>query len=150
MAIEIKHDLEVKAPAAVVWEVITDLDRYSDWNPFLQTCSTTFKPGDPVDLTVKLGKQLRQEREFMVQYEESVGFAYQMKPPPLGALKSFRSHRIEAVDAENCIYHSSFRLEGWLSPIVNLAVGKHLHTGFDGMSYGIRDRAEQLAVKRAA
>ena len=150
MAIEINHDLKVKASAAIVWEVITDLEKYSEWNPFMLWCKTTFKPGDVVDLKVKLGKQVRQEQEVMVEYNEGVGFSYQMKPPPLGALKSFRTHRIESVDDTNSVYHSTFKLEGWLSPVVVAVMGKHLKTGFDGMSHAIRDRAEKLAADRAA
>lgn len=148
MAIDITHDLEVAASAAVVWEVLTDMKKYEEWNPFLLACDSTLKPGDPMNLTVQLGKSVRNEQEVMATYDEGKGFSYQMKPPPLGALASRRSHEIQAISDSRCRYISRFHLEGWLSPVVNLAVGKHLHTGFDGMSHGIKKRAEQLAAER--
>ena len=145
MAFTIEHHLEVDAPAERVWEVITDLARYGEWNPFVRACRSTLKPGDPLEMEVKLGNSVRQEEEIMHSYDEGVGFAYCMDPPPLGALASYRSHRIEPVDANRCRYHSRFELTGWLAPVVKAFVGAKLQDGFTGMSYGIRDRAEELA-----
>ncbi len=48
MAFIIEKNLEINAPAEVVWEVITDLARYPEWNPFCVECSSTMQPGDPV------------------------------------------------------------------------------------------------------
>lgn len=145
MAFAIDHDLEVDAPPEKVWEVITDVERYSEWNPFVVECHSTLKPGDPLRMKVKLGSSVRQEQERIDSYDEGVGFAYRMEPPPLGALASFRSHRIEPLGNGKSRYISHFELNGWLSPVVKAFVGAKLEAGFTGMSHGIRDRAEALA-----
>ena len=44
--------VEIDAPVAVVWQVLTDLDRYAEWNPFTVRIDTTFKLGDPVHLHI--------------------------------------------------------------------------------------------------
>src|SRR3954454_22540845 len=31
----IEHTVDIQAPAATVWQVLTDTDRYQDWNPFM-------------------------------------------------------------------------------------------------------------------
>jgi len=31
----LRSDIEIEAPPAVVWSVLTDLDSYEDWNPFV-------------------------------------------------------------------------------------------------------------------
>ena len=36
-----KLDLEVAAPAAAVWSVIVDLDRYPEWNRFVVACRSS-------------------------------------------------------------------------------------------------------------
>lgn len=149
MAIVIEHNLEVDAPAEAVWEVISDMGSYKEWNPFVIDCSSTLKPGDPVDMTVRLGKQTRQEQEVMVSCNEGRGFTYAMRPPPLGALASRRSHDIEPIDENRSVYKSRFELKGWLSPIVKMAVGGSLQAGFDGMSHGIKQRAEELHAARS-
>src|SRR3546814_14762853 len=37
-----------------VWEVIRDLSKYPEWNPFCIECRSTLQPGDPIDMKVKL------------------------------------------------------------------------------------------------
>lgn len=145
MAFSIDHSLEVNAPPETVWEVITDLPRYGEWNPFVRACRSTLKPGDPLQMEVRLGNTTRQEEEVIREYDEGRGFAYSMRPPPLGALASFRSHRIEPLGEGKSRYYSHFELKGWLSPVVKAFVGAKLQTGFTGMSQGIKQRAEALA-----
>jgi len=48
MPFVIDKTLEINAPAAIVWEVISDLPRYAEWNPFCVECSSTLRPGDPI------------------------------------------------------------------------------------------------------
>lgn len=146
MAFVIEHNLEVNAPAETVWEVITDFPRYGEWNPFVVACETTLKPGEPIDMQVKLLGRPQHQQEIILDCEPGRGFSYRMKPVPPGALSSRRYHRIEALDGNRSRYHSRFELHGWLAPVVQGLLGGRLRTGFSGMSHGIRDRAEALAA----
>lgn len=148
MAFVIDHRLEIFTPAEVVWEVISDLSRYGEWNPFCIEAQSTLKPGDTIDMWVKLAKRPQFQREFITQYDVGRGFAYQMKPVPAGALSSRRSHEISVLDAECCRYHSHFSLQGWLMPLVRGLMGARLQTGFSGMSHAVKQRAEQLWEQR--
>src|SRR3546814_8548688 len=101
----IEKTVEIKAPAAVVWEVIRDLSKYPEWNPFCIECRSTLQPGDPIDMKVKLMAKPQPQREWVKEYVEGRRFAYAMKQAPLGALSSFRSHDVEAIE-----YRKSTRL----------------------------------------
>lgn len=150
MSFVIEYSFDVEAAPAVVWEVITDLDRYGQWNPFVLECRSTLNPGDPIHMLVQIGKGTRRQEEIMHDWHDGQGFSYCMKPAPLGALSSFRSHRIEPLANGGSRYHSSFELKGWLAPVVRSLLGSKLEAGFAGMSRGIRDRAQSLARERAA
>ncbi|MDP3859490.1 MAG: SRPBCC domain-containing protein [Stagnimonas sp.] len=145
----IEKTLEIQAPAALVWEVITDLGKYPQWNPFLVECRTSFKPGDPIDLQVKLVGKPQPQREWVLEYVEGKRFAYRMKPVP-GTLSSFRSHDVEALGPERTRYRSYFHLQGWLHHVVVALLGSRLQTGFAGMTAGIQQRAEALWKQRKA
>lgn len=144
----IEKAVDIAAPAAVVWEVISDLKHYPEWNPFCVSCESTLKPGDPIDMQVKLLAKPQFQREWMLEYVEGKRFAYRMKPVPGGALSSFRSHDVEAIDAQRTRYRSYFHLKGWMRFVVLALFKRKLEAGFAGMTEGIKRRAEALHGQR--
>jgi len=143
----IEKTVEINAPAAVVWEVITDLARYPEWNPFCLKCESTLKPGDPITMTVKLMAKPQKQVEVMLEYVEGKRFAYCMKPVP-GLLSSFRSHDVEALGPERTRYRSTFHLKQWFRVVVLALLKPKLEAGFAGMTNAIQQRAETLWAQR--
>jgi hypothetical protein len=113
----------------------------------MRECSTTFKPGDPIDMKVALFAKPQPQQEIVKEYVEGKLFAYTMKPVPGGTLSSFRSHEVEALPNGRTRYRSYFYLKGWLMPVVRGLMGSRLQKGFAGMTQGIQDRAEKMAAK---
>ena len=138
------HIHEIDAPAAVVWDVLTDFARYGEWNPFVVACRSTLKPGEPIDLKVKIFAKPQDQREWMTEHTPGRSFAYGMKPFPFGALRSERSHLVEDLGGGRSRYTSHFRLEGWLVPVVRGLLGARLECGYAQMATAIKARAEQL------
>ena len=147
MSFVIEKTLEIKAPPEVVWEVLTDFPKYGEWNPFVVECRSTLTPGEAMDMKVKLIGPAQRQVEWMVETVPGKRFEYQMKPFPLGALRSRRSHDLEATTA-GTRYRSYFRLEGWMMPLVRALFGKPIETGMRGMWEALQRRAEQLWVQR--
>ncbi|WP_280357211.1 SRPBCC domain-containing protein [Nocardia otitidiscaviarum] len=145
MPLVIDKSVEIDAPAELVWQVLTDVDRYGEWNPFVLGCETTLEPGSPIDMRVRLiGPRPRTQREFIRSHTPGKEFSYTMKPVPLGTLHSERSHTVTALSAERCRYDSHFALAGWLSPVVTAIMGGALRQGFAGMTDAVKQRAESL------
>ncbi|MGW4365235.1 SRPBCC family protein [Nocardia takedensis] len=145
MGFIIDETVYIDAPAEVVWQVLTDLPSYGEWNPFVPRCESTLVPGDPIDMHVALvGSTPRRQREWMRSNIPGRELSYSMKPVPLGALHSLRSHTLTAVSDTRTRYESHFQLDGWLHPVVATALGRHLRRGFDGMTAGVQRRAEAL------
>jgi hypothetical protein len=149
MAFNRDHIYEIDAPPSVVWEVLTDFPRYAEWNSFVVDCRSTLVPGEPIDLRVKIFAKPQDQREWMTEHVPGRRFAYRMKPFPLGALRSARSHDVEDLGNGRTRYRSHFELAGWLLPVVRIVLGARLEQGFAAMSVGLKDRAERLARKRA-
>lgn len=142
------HNLEIDAPAELVWEVITDFPHYGEWNPFCLECTSTLKPGDTINMRVNLGRAPQKVVEIIESCVPGKGFSYHMKPLPLGALRSLRSHAIEACGADKSQYRSHFELSGWLLPLVAAMFGEGMQSGFEQMSAGVKQRAEDLWRQR--
>ncbi|MDO3645900.1 SRPBCC domain-containing protein [Nocardia mangyaensis] len=141
MALVIDETIEIDAPAEKVWEVLTDFEHYGEWNTFCVEAASTLVPGDPIDMRVRLGTNTRAQREWIRTHTPGTEFSYTMKPVALGALHSRRSHTVVALGPNRSRYESRFTLAGWLSPVVVLALGKHLRAGFGAMTAGVGERA---------
>ncbi|WP_428311539.1 SRPBCC family protein [Hydrocarboniphaga sp.] len=148
MSFVIDKSIEIRAPAGIVWEVITDLAAYPQWNPFVVECSSSLKPGDAIDMRVKLFAKAQKQREWMHEHVPGRRLSYRMKPAPLRALASARSHEVKAIGGDRTRYQSHFELRGWLLPLVRGMMGTRLEAGFAGMTEGIRQRAESLWAQR--
>ena len=44
--------IDIAAPAAVVWQILTDLDKYGEWNPFCVHCTSTLEMGAAVNMSL--------------------------------------------------------------------------------------------------
>ncbi|WP_405495198.1 SRPBCC domain-containing protein [Nocardia sp. NBC_00511] len=145
MAFVIDNSVEIEAPAELVWQVLTDVDNYGDWNPFVIECKTTLEPGSPIDMRVRLiGPSPRKQREFIATNTPGKEFSYNMKPAPLGLLSSKRTHTLTPLGDGRTRYDSHFELNGPVSPLVATLMGSALHKGFGGMTAGVKLRAESL------
>ncbi|HEX4852590.1 SRPBCC domain-containing protein [Arenimonas sp.] len=143
----IDKTLEIEAPAATVWQVLTDFAAYGQWNPFVPECRCELKPGGAIEMQVQLMAKPQFQREFVREVQPGQGFSYSMKPAPLGLLSSFRSHRIEPLGPTRCRYTSHFELRGPMRHLVLALFRGALEKGFAGMSAGVKQRAESLAKR---
>jgi len=148
MPLTIDKTVDINAPADVVWEVISDLAKYPEWNPFCVECRSTLVPGDPIDMKVRLRGRVQAQREWVKTYAEGRGFSYSIKPLPLGALSSRRAHEIHAVSGTRSRYRSHFQLQGWFSGVVLALMRGALEQGFADMTAAVQQRAEALWIHR--
>ena len=143
MTLVIDHDLTIAAPAAVVWEVLTDFDAYGSWNRFVREVRCDLRPGGEIDMqVVLLGKRPRRQREVINAVDPGRGFSYSMKPAPGGLLRSRREQTVVDLGDGRSRYTSQFRLEGPLSVVVSALLGRALRRGFDSHAAGLERRAE--------
>jgi hypothetical protein len=146
MALRIQHEFTVDAPPERVWEVVTDLARYPEWNPFVVACASTLAVGDPIDMRVRIFSSFAQpQRERILDHERGRRLCYGLPRSRIGALASRRCHEVFAESASRARYVSHFELRGWLAPLVSLLLGRRLRAGFGAMSAAIAARAEALA-----
>ena len=144
MALFIKHEFEVNADTATVWNVISDLARYGEWNPFVTQCSSSKQVGDPIHMRVKvLPFYAQPQTEFVSEHIAGKKFAYRMKPLPMNLLHSQRFHEVRDLGNGKTLYTSSFQLEGVFSGFVQLLLGRQLKRGFNEMCAALKIRAEQ-------
>lgn len=145
MSFILRESLEIAAPNSVVWNVITDLGRYSEWNPFVVEAASSLVIGHPIDMKVQLlGSFAQRQRETIFENVEGERLSYGLREVPLGAIRSQRCHQLRPLDGNRTEYSSCFELAGWLSPLTTFLLASQLERGFSSMTRALKNRAESL------
>ena len=56
---EVEHEQKIAATPATVWQVLTDLARYPEWNPYSRRVEGTLRVGERVRVEAHLGGETR-------------------------------------------------------------------------------------------
>ncbi|MBI5963917.1 MAG: SRPBCC domain-containing protein [Chloroflexi bacterium] len=54
---ELRTEIEIQAQPEKVWKILTNLDAYPQWNPFIHHAIGTAKVGEKVDITFRTGSK---------------------------------------------------------------------------------------------
>ena len=149
MALALRESVEIDAPLDQVWEVVVDLERYGEWNPFCVGAESSLEVGSPIHMKVRLIPGITQSQtETVFEYKPNERFGYGLPGSFFGAMKSRRFHIVEKIDGGRTRYTSDFKMQGWLSWLVILLLGGRLRAGFAANIASLKARAEELGRKR--
>ncbi|MBI2382835.1 MAG: SRPBCC domain-containing protein [Gammaproteobacteria bacterium] len=151
----------IEAPIERVWQVMMDLPRYGDWNPFTPRvdCPGGPKVGAPIALHVRWadGKGLISNERIVQVDAPAPGpdkilracYAYNFGGP-LAAMNLVRSHRtqeLEQLPDGRTRYRTHIQLTGLFAGFAPI---KKVQDGFDRQTAGLKQHCEKLAKKKAA
>ena len=135
--------VEINAPREQVWDILTDLKQYPQWNPFTYRVETTLAIGDAVDLYVrfrKRGEVLQQEQVRIVQKPERLAWGMKMLAPSI--LRAQRDQVLTALDDQRCTYQTWDAFSGLLTPLVMVLFKADIEDGVNAMADALKVRAE--------
>jgi uncharacterized protein YndB with AHSA1/START domain len=145
VAFVLRETLEIEAPVARVWEVIADLARYPEWNPFVVAVRSSLEVGAPIVMRVRVLPFFAQpQRETILECVPERRLSYGVEGIPWNALRSVRYHELSPEGPERTRYCSHFELDGWLAPLTRALLGRHLERGFGAATRALVERAERL------
>ncbi|NRA41407.1 MAG: SRPBCC domain-containing protein [Pseudomonadales bacterium] len=141
MKYEIILQTSIATSPSSVWQVLTELERYPEWNPFVLRCESSLQPGKAIFMWVKLLPFTLKQRETIRHNDGKSFMEYGVHIP--GLLYSTRQHKLETDQPASCLYHSIFRLEGLLAPLIGGLLNKRLKHGFSAMTEALKLRCEE-------
>jgi len=136
--------IQINAPIDFVWEVLTDVEKYGEWNPFTSQARTDFKIGSPAHLLVRMGPGKFRITERICAFEKPRLLSWSRKFGTSWLLFAVRRQHLEPISDTSCSYHNVDLLSGVLSPIVSLFFGGYIRRGFSDVGEGLKLRAETL------
>jgi hypothetical protein len=141
---EISSEIEIAATAARVWSVLTDFERYGDWNPFITSISGTPSPGG--QLRVRMhppGGIAMTFKPKVLSAEPERELRWLGTPGPRGLFDGAHSFRIVPMGEGRVRFLQTEHFTGLLVPLLMLLVGNSTRRGFEAMNQALRLRAEQ-------
>ena len=145
---EVRTDrIQIHAPIEFVWDVLSEVEKYGDWNPFTPQARTDFNIGSPAHLLVRMGPRHFKVTETVCAYEKPRLIAWNKVFGVPQLLFAVREQHLEPVSESSCSYHNTDRLTGVLAPVVFLCFGGYMRRGFNDVGKGLKRYAETMYAK---
>lgn len=151
-AVTVSETVEIAAPARLVWDILLDMPRYAEWNPFCVRAVSTLEMGAAVEMTLAnyaVPGSLVPNLEYICAFEPERLISWEMKFTPEWPYPARRDQIIEATGPESCRYHSTDAFLGANGIHVFRFAGPWVKRAFNDTAHALKARAEALHAARA-
>ena len=137
----------VAAPASVVWGVLTDFERYGEWNPSLPSIRGEVRPGAEVALTLGMpGRPSPKVKAHLGRVETDRCLTWDGNA---GADWVFAGHREFVIEeSEHGVRVTHIEdVRGALFPVFRLVMGSAIQRSHDAFNDALKSRCEAAAPR---
>lgn len=146
--VRIEHRLGVAAPAEVIWEVVSDLERWADWNPSYSKASGRLSIGAAISLDAKWpGMQPHRHEGTIIDWVPDTQLLWREKAGFMA--NSLRYIEIDKLSDHGCVLASGEILDGWGVRYLSGRRKSAAYRAFEAMDEAIKTRAESLWQARS-
>ncbi len=150
---ELVSEIEIEAPAAKVWQILTDFRKYSEWNPFITQINGELKKGAKLEVHLQPPNE-KKEMVFnptILNIEENKELRWLGKG---GAGMFNGEHRFfikpllvaddHEDEKEKVQFIQSEKFTGMLVSLMGKRIDTNTRKGFEEMNIALKDRAEKV------
>ncbi len=140
---ELRTEIEIQATPETVWQVLTSLDNYPEWNPFIYHAIGKAQVGEKVDITFKTGSKEMTLHCTVVKVEptKELRWKYYVALPIL--FSGEHSFIIEQVETNKVNFIDREIFNGILVSSQAKDIDINSKRGFEAMDKALKARAEK-------
>jgi hypothetical protein len=139
----LRSAIEIGAPAGRVWEILTDLPAYPEWNPFVRRIAGALTPGARLDVRLEppggAGVTLRPV-VLVAEPERELRWRGSILVP--GLFDGEHHLILEPLGGGRVRFRQEERFTGVLVPLLARSLDRHTLRGFYEMNAALKARAE--------
>ena len=136
----IEHVIDIPASPTTVWQVLTETDRYDEWNPFMTELSGEPAVGRRLRVTIRPGRRSMTFRPTVLAIEEGRLIRWRGRPGVPGIFDGEHELRLEANPDGGTRFVQREVFTGMLVPLARRVLDD-TELGFADMDAALRDRA---------
>jgi hypothetical protein len=114
---ENRNEIEIHATAEQVWQVLTDLDKYSEWNPLLYRGVGKVETGETVEVSAKTASKDMKFICKVTEVEPYRKFAWKFHVIHPILFRGLHIFQIETIDEHTVRFVDREQFEGLLLPM---------------------------------
>lgn len=147
---ELMTEVVIHADTGVVWEILTDVEEYSGWNPFISRVAGKVKEDEDLEVLVKLeeGRQTFYPKVTKVDYLHEIRLKKGFQIPWIFTLEIVAE--LHFLSKDSCVLRQKCKASGVLTPIIWRKFAQPFKSGFEQMNQKLKKRAEAFAIKNRA
>jgi hypothetical protein len=141
---QLRTEINIKAPAEKIWSVLTDFQKYPEWNPMIKSFSGSLIEGSKV--AVKLEQPGSAPMRFKPVITKVVqGQQFAWKGQLISSLLFGGEHFFEIRDNGNgtCTFLHGENFTGMLIPLLKKMLAGNTKRGFQLMNEMLKERCER-------
>lgn len=141
---ELSTEIEIKAPAARVWQILTDQDALAEWNSFIPSMDGQLQEGSQLVVKMTPPKGMAMTfRPTVLKVEEERELRWLGRLLMPGIFDGEHSFLIEPSGNDAVKFSQREKFSGILVPLMGLiGVFRNTNDGFEQMNEALKQRAE--------
>jgi len=141
---EVYSEIQINASSSVVWDILTDFEKFGEWNPFIKEISGTLK--EESELRIFIEPPNSKGMEFKptlkkVETEKKIQWLGKIWIPKL--FDGEHSWTINQIDDNIVLFIQKERFTGIFIPFFSKLL-KNTKSGFEMMNQNLKQRAEEM------
>lgn len=144
-AVTVSDKVEIAAPARIVWQILTDLPRYHEWNPFCIHAESTLEMGAAVNMRLinyAAPGSIVPNCEYICAFEPEHMLSWEARHVDWWPYPARRDQVIEKTGPDSCTYISTDAFLGNNGIHVYNFAGPWVKRAFDHSCRQLKLRAE--------
>jgi hypothetical protein len=142
---QVTRHIDIDATPDQVWAILEDLDRWSEWNPFVIEASGDVRVGARLRVRIQLpGRKPSVFKPRVTEAAPGSVFEWLGRMGIPGVFDGRHRFELEPIDS-GTRFHQSERFTGMLAGLLMRFIGGSTLAGFEAMNAALKERAESTA-----
>ncbi|MFA7261853.1 MAG: SRPBCC domain-containing protein [Caulobacter sp.] len=144
MAVKLERRIGIQAPDEIVWEILSDIPGWADWNPIYPKAQGEIRIGNrwTVDLALP-GQAPRTINPVILDWAPYDHIHWRLDLLR-GWARTVRFLEIEKMGPENSIFSNGEIFDGLLGPAIARRLRRPIIEGFEALNAVLKERSEAL------